>query len=189
MALFKLPEEKRTFSCPFCGITYRMPTPKDSELLSCRHCGATFFVPSQLGGPVHYCSSHPENQAIGLCDDCKESYCDNCLHVLSSHPFLRVKSLSVVEKRPHLCSNCLRKRKIWIGIKGLSVGILLISASLFLSPYTSLPPTGQPIPHWQIILIGLMFATLFMGIILLGYSWMFFFMPEPTIHEKRESEK
>ena len=175
--MFKLPEEKKILKCPFCGITYKKPIPKGTVHLSC-HCGATFFVPSELGGSVHYCPNHPEKEAIGLCDDCKEGYCDHCLHILTFHPFLRVK-----------CSSCLRKRKIWSGMKGLSIGILLISIALFLSPYISLSPEGQPITNWQIILIAFVFGTVFIGLLLLAYGLMSFFIPEPTIHEKRKSVK
>ena len=182
--MFKLPEEKKAFSCSFCGISCRMSIPAGSVYLSCRYCGATFFVPSQLGGSVHYCSNHPENQAIGLCDGCRKGYCDRCLHTLTFHPFSRVKNLSAVDKKLYLCSRCLRKRKIRIGMKGLSLGILLILTALLLSPYTSLPPEGQPIPNWHIILLALVFVTCSMGVLLLGYSWLSFFIPEPTIHEK-----
>jgi len=187
--MFKLTEDKKTFSCSFCGISYRKSIPAGSVYLSCRHCGATFFVPPQLGGSVHYCSNHPENQAIGLCDDCKKGYCDHCLHILTFHPFSRVRSLSIFDKKLHLCSKCLRKRKIRIGMKGLSLGILLILVALFLSPYTSLPPGGQPIPNWQIILIASVFVTAFIGLLVLAYGWISFFIPEPTVHEKRESVK
>ncbi len=187
--MFKLPEEKKTFSCPFCGISYRESISAGSVYLSCRHCGATFFVPSQPGGSVHYCSNHPEDQAIGLCDDCKKGYCDYCLHILTSHPFSRVKRLSVIEKKLYLCSRCLRKRKIRIGMKGLFLGIPPVLTALFLSSYISLPAEGQPIPNWQIILIAFVFGTVSLGLLSLGYSWLSFFTPEPTIHEKRESVK
>ena len=175
--MFKLAEEKKAFSCSFCGISYREPIPAGSVHLSCRHCGGNFFVPTQLGGSAYYCSIHPENQAIGLCDDCKKGYCDHCLHILTFRLF-------PADKKLYLCSRCLRKRKIRIGMKGLSVGALLILTALFLSPYTSLPPEGQPIPSWQIILLAFVFVTCFMGILLLGYGWISFFTPEPTIHEK-----
>ena len=126
ITMFKLAEEKKAFSCSFCGISYREPIPAGSVHLSCRHCGGNFFVPTQLGGSAYYCSNHPENQAIGLCDDCKKGYCDHCLHILTFHPFSRVRSLSIFDKKLHLCSKCLRKRKIRIGMKGLSLVILLI---------------------------------------------------------------
>ena len=187
-AMFELLDDKKIFSCPFCGISYKKRIAAGSVHLGCRHCGATFFVPPRLGGSVHYCSSHPENQAIGLCDNCKKDYCDHCLHILTFNPFLRAKNSSVVDKKVYFCSSCLKKRKIRGVLKGLSIGALLMAIALFLSPYASLPPEGQPIPHWQIILIIIMFGTLFMGLLSLAYA-LLSSVHEPTIHEKRETAK
>ena len=171
-----MPEEKKTFVCPFCGILYKRLIPAGSVHLRCSYCGATFFVPTQLGGRVHYCLNNPENQAIGLCDNCKGEYCDQCLHVSTSTSLLKAK------RKLYLCSSCLKKHKTRKVMKDIALGTLLISIALFLSPYTSLLP---PISEWQAILIAFVFGTGFMGLFISAYGFMSFFLHEPTIHEEK----
>ena len=95
---------EEAFVCPFCGGPYRELIPAGVIQVKCKYCGATVLVPPRLGGLVKRCPNHPETLAIGFCNDCRESYCDRCLHILE-------ESTGFDTTEIHVCPNCLSKRR------------------------------------------------------------------------------
>ncbi|MEM2779327.1 MAG: hypothetical protein QW791_00430 [Candidatus Bathyarchaeia archaeon] len=85
--------------CPFCGALYRETIPAGTVQVKCRYCGATILVPPSLGGVVRRCPNHPETLAVGICNDCGQSFCTRCLYVLD------IKS-----GRLYVCAECYRNR-------------------------------------------------------------------------------
>ncbi|MGQ9530699.1 MAG: hypothetical protein ACUVQX_05165 [Candidatus Bathycorpusculaceae bacterium] len=67
--------------------------------MKCNYCGATVLVPPRLRGLVQRCPNHPDILAIGLCNDCNKSYCDNCLYIYEGG-----------DGKLHLCAQCYKNR-------------------------------------------------------------------------------
>lgn len=93
--------------CPFCGAPYSGTVPYDVVDIKCRYCGGRILLPSHLS-VVPRCPNHPDTVAVGLCSQCSQQFCKNCLHV---------KQLE--GGRTYLCTRCLRADEIdraWISI-------------------------------------------------------------------------
>jgi hypothetical protein len=99
--------------------------PSGTVQVSCKYCGGTILVPPYLGGEVRRCPNHPGILAKGLCNDCDESYCDECLRLYD-----------VEHGTLHLCPRCYRNREadkaaitLVFAAVGLVFGLLFIAAS------------------------------------------------------------
>lgn len=133
-------------TCPFCGAPYRDVIPAGAIQLKCKYCGAMILVPPRLGGIVRQCPNHPDTLAVGLCNDCGQSYCTRCLYVLD-----------IDHGKLHVCDKCYELRK---GMSSLGVLFLLFLSILFLisipfilaSPRASSDPSG---------VLGIMFGAIF----------------------------
>jgi hypothetical protein len=97
--------ETKDIRCPFCGAPYKKPVPPNALQLKCDYCGATFHTPPKLGVEIPRCYNHCERYATGICNDCGESFCSECL---TAFPLVTDGSRAML----YLCPNCLRKRNL-----------------------------------------------------------------------------
>jgi hypothetical protein len=118
-------KETKGIRCPFCGAPYKKPVPPNALQLKCDYCGATFHTPPKLGVEIPRCYNHCERYATGICNDCGQSFCSECL---TAFPLVTDGARAML----YLCPNCLRKRNleradvnILISILFLVVGILV----------------------------------------------------------------
>ena len=139
--------------CPFCGAPYRKPIPTDALQLKCDYCGAVFRTPPSIGVEIPECANHPERYAVGVCNDCGESFCRECLHSYN----LRTRSQRTVL---YLCPNCFRKRYVDRANRLVLAGMLLIAVGLFF--------TFLALPFAFIAIIGLIEALY--GVSLRGHA-------------------
>lgn len=72
------------------------------------------MVPTFFSGAIQRCTNHPETLAVGLCNDCGQSYCDNCL----SRQKIEGGTL-------FLCPACRSKREDRTTISILSTGLFV----------------------------------------------------------------
>ena len=117
--------------CPFCGAPYRKPIPTDALQLKCDYCGAAFRTPVSIGVEIPECTNHPERYAVGICNDCGQNFCRECLHSYN----LRTRYTRAVL---YLCPNCFKKRYMGRANGQLASGILLIALGLFFT-FLALP--------------------------------------------------
>ncbi|MEM3551977.1 MAG: hypothetical protein QXN87_04245 [Candidatus Bathyarchaeia archaeon] len=111
---------EKGITCPFCGAPYRAVIPADTLQVICSYCGAIILVPPSLGGEVRQCPNHPETLAVGLCNDCGQSYCIRCLYVVD-----------VRGGKMHVCAKCYENRR---GMKTFGLIVpLAFSLILFIS--------------------------------------------------------
>jgi hypothetical protein len=80
------------------------------------------MVPTFFGGVIQRCTSHPNILAAGLCNDCGQSYCENCLSLES------VKGGTLF-----LCPTCRARREgektrdsLLLGVSMFALGILAL---------------------------------------------------------------
>jgi hypothetical protein len=119
-------EEKETevVRCPFCGAPYKRPIPTDALQLKCDYCGATFRTPPQIGIEIPECVNHPERYAAGVCNDCGQNFCSECLHTY----YLKTQSDRAVL---YLCPNCFRKRYLDKARNNVLSGMIVIAMGMF----------------------------------------------------------
>ena len=138
-------------TCPFCGAPYRETIPAGTVQVKCQYCGAIILVPPSLGGVVRQCLNHPETLAVGLCNDCSQSFCTRCLYVLN-----------VQGGRLYVCAKCYENRTA----KGKIAAVLsFVLALIFLAaiPFLMASPAASSD-------IGGVFRILFYAILLLAIS-------------------
>jgi hypothetical protein len=123
-------KETKDIRCPFCGAPYKKLVPPNALQLKCDYCGATFHTPPKLGVEIPQCRNHHERFATGICNDCGESFCSECL---KAFPLFTEHARAML----YLCPNCLRKRNldkvdatVLTGTLFLIAGVLLLGASL-----------------------------------------------------------
>ena len=134
-------------ACPFCGAPYRDVIPAGTIQVKCKYCGVTILVPPRLGGIVRRCPNHPDTLAVGLCNDCGQSYCTRCLYVVN-----------VDGGKLHVCAKCYEARN---SMKSFGALVLLVFSIIFLlsipfiiaSPRASSDPSG---------VLGIMFSAIFL---------------------------
>ena len=97
-------QESKPFYCQFCGAPQRSPIPSGTVQVKCNYCGGLLLVPPWLGGVACRCPYHPEKLASGKCNDCGNSYCEDCLSTYN----LRTEHEEVAL---YLCPECLRRRQ------------------------------------------------------------------------------
>ena len=117
--------------CPFCGAPYRKLIPTDALQLKCDYCGATFRTPPSLGVEIPECANHPERYATGVCNDCGQNFCRECLHPYN----LKTQSDRAVL---YLCPNCFRKRYLDRANGHVLSGMLIIAMGAFFT-FLALP--------------------------------------------------
>ena len=96
-------KEAKAVTCPFCGAPYRKFIPSNALQLKCTYCGGIFLVPQEISGRLPKCFNHDDRLAIGLCNDCGENFCSECLYIYD----LQTRD---TEATLHLCLECLTKR-------------------------------------------------------------------------------
>ena len=96
-------KEAKAVTCPFCGAPYREVIPTDALQLECHYCGGIFLVPPEIRGGISQCLNHPDRLAVGICNDCGENFCSECLHIYN----LQIKN---TETTLYLCPECLKER-------------------------------------------------------------------------------
>jgi len=82
------------------------------------------MVPPWVGGGARWCPNHSDGLAIGICNDCGESFCGECLHAYAPNTESRRVIL-------YLCPNCLRNRHIEKANATIYVGIVLLLFGIF----------------------------------------------------------
>jgi DNA-directed RNA polymerase subunit RPC12/RpoP len=108
--------------CPFCGAPYSGTVPYDVVDLKCRYCGGRILLPSHLS-VVPRCPNHPDTVAVGLCSQCSQRLCKECLHVKQFEG-----------GRTYLCTRCLQAREVDNAWASIAIGALMIFFALvFLS--------------------------------------------------------
>ncbi len=149
---------EKAFTCPFCGAPYKELIPAGAVQVECQYCRATILVPPRLGGAVKRCPNHPDVLAVGLCNDCGNSYCERCLYIhkvkQGNSPVLRVWEI-------HLCSQCYsgrQKRKV-VGAIIATMFMLIIIVPMFIGTLS------LPFPA------SLAFSSLFILFIVLGLNY------------------
>lgn len=112
-------EELVSLVCPSCGAPYRETVPSGVMQVKCRYCGGVIVVPPLLHEGVRCCPNHPDRLATGKCNDCFESFCDECLR-----PFeLKERYDTTIL---YLCQGCLRERYENGAYKIIFAGIVLV---------------------------------------------------------------
>lgn len=118
-------KEAKGVNCPFCGAPYRKLIPHDALQLKCDYCGATFRTPPHIGVEIPQCCNHPDRFATGICNDCEQNFCRECLHTYS----LKTQNERAVL---YLCPSCFTRRNIEkANVLVYSGFILLILSTLF----------------------------------------------------------
>lgn len=62
---------------------------------------------------IRKCINHPQKRAIRICDECDESFCNECLTEYWSHNFMSYAYMGEQKKftKEYLCKNCERKKR------------------------------------------------------------------------------
>jgi hypothetical protein len=124
-------KETKGVNCPFCGAPYRNFIPADVLQLKCDYCGATFRTPPRIGVEIPQCFNHPQRFAVGICNDCGQNFCRECLQTFefktqNSNTFL------------YLCPNCIRKRYVEKAngfiLSGLLFALIAAVAAVIFAP-------------------------------------------------------
>jgi hypothetical protein len=133
-------KDTKVVRCPFCGAPYKNPIPTDALQLKCDYCGATFRTPPQIGVEIPECVNHPERYAVGVCNDCGQNFCKECLHTYNLRP---MQSDSAVL---YLCPDCFKKRYLSRAKGHVVSGIMIITMGAFF--------TFIALPFALVIMIG-----------------------------------
>ncbi len=136
-----------------------------------------FLVPPEISGGVPYCCNHSDRFAVGICNDCGENFCSECLHIYN----LQTRG---AEATLFLCPECLNKRHCKDANSYIYGGLLF---SFFGAAYAVVTMSfNVPIG----ILAGALFLILGIGMATFGFSKRSKLTQELTIHESKvEHEK
>jgi hypothetical protein len=100
------------------------------------------LVPSRIGRDFPRCANHPERLAVGLCNDCGDNFCSECLRVYELTTRDANASL-------YLCPDCLRGRYsqesgrvILPGIGLLVMGALIVGLAPFIGVISIVAGSG-----------------------------------------------
>ena len=107
--------------CPSCGAPYREVIPSNVAQVKCKYCGSIFPISPYLKDIVPRCPHHPETFATGLCNDCGENFCTQCLHMYNLKSEGDGATL-------YLCPECLQKRQVKEANYLILLGVLFIFA-------------------------------------------------------------
>jgi len=103
---------------------------------------------------VSPCYNHPDRFSKGLCNDCSNNFCEDCLHTFD----LRSRDASATL---YLCSGCLRIRKVQQAKGSFYAGILMVLVGLL---FLFLAPSTFP---RMLTLLPIIFGI---GLLIYGYS-------------------
>ncbi|MEM3578291.1 MAG: hypothetical protein QXX51_07590 [Candidatus Bathyarchaeia archaeon] len=113
---------EEALTCPFCGAPYRETIPAGTVQVKCQYCGVTILVPPRLGGIIRQCPNHPETLAVGICNDCGQSFCTRCLYIFD-----------VKDGKLHICAKCYENRN------GMKKAVAVVSLVLALIFFAAIP--------------------------------------------------
>ncbi len=112
--------ERRALICPVCGAPHRRAVPSGVVQVKCIYCGAAIVVPADASR----CPNHPDILATAVCNDCRSSYCRDCL-----------SAYRLEDGILQLCSNCLArrhtKRAEAITLTGFLIALLGVFSTIF----------------------------------------------------------
>ncbi len=97
-------KETKDIRCPFCGAPYKKLVSSNVLQLKCAYCGAMYRVPPRIGIDIPQCANHRDRFAVGICDDCQQNFCSDCLEIFD----FKTRDGSATL---HLCPKCLNKRE------------------------------------------------------------------------------
>ena len=97
-------KETKDTRCPFCGAPYKKLVSSNVLQLKCAYCGAMYRVPPRIGIDIPQCANHRDRFAVGICDDCQQNFCSDCLEIFD----FKTRDGSATL---HLCPKCLNKRE------------------------------------------------------------------------------
>lgn len=110
--------------CPSCGGRQKQILSSSIFQTRCEYCGSTILIPRELTGLARRCHNHPDRIAMGICHDCGQTFCEDCLVVWVQN----------AEKK-YICPECRDRRRHTLtlefrflmvpGLVVLSVGLLL----------------------------------------------------------------
>lgn len=139
--------------------------------MKCRYCGGMFIVPPSIGRGAYLCANHSDRMATGLCNDCGDNFCGECLHSYD----LKTQN---VRATLYLCPSCLREKYIDKANDITHAGILIAGCGVFMAIFS--------------LSLGIFCAILGMGVIFYGVSERAASFSEPTVNElceEREKRK
>jgi len=135
--------------------------------VKCKYCGGTFDLKSRAELEVARCANHLDRAAVGLCNDCGDSFCTECLKTYK----LATRGEGMTS---NLCPKCFAARnsnKVW-GL--LVVGAIFSLIGLVFLVFNALMFASYGAPHssyWMLVPIvqvaGFMVPGL--GILLYGF--------------------
>jgi hypothetical protein len=150
--------KEEAFTCPMCGAPYNALIPSGVVQVKCNYCGANLVVPPHLGGAVQQCPNHPDMLAVGICNDCGQSFCDRCLY-----------TFGVRDGTLYLCSKCYKRRSssalVGYVIAGAIPVVMLVLAVLGLAV-----PDAINVPPEVSIAFVLLGSLLLLALIAAAYS-------------------
>jgi hypothetical protein len=146
--------ENDTLTCPYCGAPHRDKIPQGTIQVKCKYCGGNIMVPTFFGGVIQRCTNHSEILAVGLCNDCGQSYCDNCL-----------SRQKVEDGTLFLCPTCRSKREDRKTISLLSMGLFVFIMGMFFA-------FAVPVPQ-NIVIGAFLFVFLASPFLIWGIYRMF----------------
>jgi hypothetical protein len=97
-------KETKDIRCPFCGAPYKKLLSSNVLQLKCAYCGAMYRVPPRIGIDIPQCANHRDRFAVGICDDCQQNFCSDCLEIYD----FKTRDGSATL---HLCPKCVNKRE------------------------------------------------------------------------------
>jgi hypothetical protein len=179
-----LSEEAESTKCPFCGAPYNQIVSAGVVSLRCPYCGGifhvTFHVEPEMKANVPRCTNHPEQMAVGICNDCGGSYCGDCLHGYE----LKGRGESATL---YLCPSCLRARYKKNARNYVFSGALCLAvAVIFLGVF---PADAWSVP--RVFFTEALFLVLGVGMLVYGIYLRSRDIEEPTVEEssaQREEE-
>lgn len=135
--------------CPFCGAPHRESIPVGVVQVKCHYCGAGIIVPPRLGGIVQRCPNHPETLAVGLCNDCGNSFCDRCLYIWQ-----------IKHGRLNICSSCFDSRNSMKSV-GAILGIVMSVIFFLFFLFAVSRPSASSGSSLAVVLFSAIFSLVF----------------------------
>ena len=163
--------ESRPLICPFCGAPQRGYVAADTLQVKCEYCGGVFLTKPSIEGEFR-CSNHPQMLAIGTCNDCRRSFCGNCLHYYALETEHERASL-------YLCPDCLWRRHAEKAETGIYVGIFFVFVG-FLFAIFAMPFS---------LIFGFLVVAVGVGIVIYGNYQRGQTSRELTINELHEEKE
>jgi DNA-directed RNA polymerase subunit RPC12/RpoP len=162
--------DREVFLCPFCSAVLRAELSPGTSEVKCKHCGGLVLVPSRVSGLDGQCPNHPGSRLVGLCNNCRESFCEQCLHVIG-----------LGDRNLYLCPTC---TTMYIRSYSKKSPYLIVAGALiFLVGFFQILPATVWISSIseQLVIYGL-------AMLLGGLLVRFHFPAVTTLEKKRRSD-